>query len=391
MPCGMTQRVGKRHSLEGLDDKLVVILRFPPRFLDRILQGEDIFPGLPGVAFGHHPLRVDFTRIDVVDAHALVVLAMEFVVLVFEHARKVLDDVDALTRALQVGRRNGLHRAADRVHLHRLFEAHRFRLRVEGDRLRAEEHGKQHLGVLRDFRQIRNHVLGVERHENRIVDLAAELFDHRLVFPVVAVSPGIVGRDDGPVLAEIFEGPGGSGCGQCIGIRAGAEGIAGALRSRRLGGLARREIDRLQFGRDRDRRQHHPGMDRTNDEVRTIAFDQRSQFAGAGGGIGFGILGDQLDFPPRNAALFVDEPHGRFRRLVVPIAPGRKAAGQFAMAAENDRTARLGVEIAGQPEIGRSCSDAAGERMGQKTPAAGSVLAHLILHVACRGQSETPR
>ena len=189
-----------------------------------------------------------FTRIDIVDAHALVVLAMEFVVLVFENAREILDDVDALARTLQVGGRNGFHRAADRIHLHRLFEAHRLRLGIEGDRLRAEEHGKQHLGFLRDFRQIGHHVLGIERHENRIVDLAAELFDHRLVFLVVAVSPSIVGRDDGPVLAEIFEGPGRAGGGQCVGIRAGAEGVAGALRPRRLGGLACRKIDRLQFG-----------------------------------------------------------------------------------------------------------------------------------------------
>ena len=166
--------------------------------------------------------------------------------------------------------------------------------------------------------------------------------------------------------------------------------IARTLRSRRLGGLAGRKIDRLQFGRDRDRRQHHPGMHRTDDEVRAIAFDQRSQLARAGRGIRFRILGDQLDFAAGDAALFVDELHGRLRRLVVPISPGRKAAGQLAMAAENDRTARLGVQVAGQPEIGSSGSDAAGERMGQKTPAIRSVLAHLILHIAAAVRARRP-
>ena len=100
---------------------------------------------------------------------------------------------------------------------------------VERDRLRAEEDREQNLRVLRDLGEIGHDVLGVERDEDRRVDLAAELLDDSLVLLIMAVAPCVVGRDDGPGLAEIVVGPWRAGGGQRVGVGAGAERIARAL------------------------------------------------------------------------------------------------------------------------------------------------------------------
>src|SRR5918993_1640873 len=104
-------------------------------------------------------------------------------------------------------------------------------------------------------------------------------------------------------------------------------------------------------------------MDRAGDEGCVVALDECAQLAGARGRVRLGILCNELELAPSNAAAFVDEPRRRLRRLVVPIAPRCEAAGQLAMMADHDRPARLGIEIAREGEIGSSRGGGARERV----------------------------
>ena len=103
-------------------------------------------------------------------------------------------------------------------------------------------------------------------------------------------------------LPKFSHAPGHAGGGDRVGVGAGAEREARALRAGHFGGFAGREIDRLELGRDRQRRQHHAGMHRADDELRIAALDQVAQLARAGRRIGFGVLGHQLDLAAGDAA-----------------------------------------------------------------------------------------
>ena len=211
--------------------------------------------------------------------------------------------------------------ADDEIHLHLLVEAHVLGLGVEGDRQRADEGRQQHLGIGRDLRQVGHEVLGIERHRDAAEHLAARLLDVVLGFLVGALAPGIVGIDDRPFLAEVFDAPRHAGGRDRIGVGAGAEREARAFRAGRLGRLAGREVDRLELGRDRDRGEHHAGMHRADDELGIAALDQVAQLARAAGRIGFGVFGRQLDLAAGDAAALVDDVDRGLGGLVVPEDP----------------------------------------------------------------------
>ena len=314
---------GVRHlqALERADRASHVLARLVAGGLDRLLDRKHVLPRLPAVALVHDAVAALLAGVDVVDADQAVELAVVLVVLVLELAREVLEEIPALGRALEVVGADRLDARRGGEHLHALLQAHGLGLRVEGDRQRADE-GRQHdLGVVGDLREVRDEVLGVERHGDGLQHLAAEALDHRLRLVLGALAPGVVGVDDGPDLAEVLVAPGHAGGGDRVGVGAGAEAVARALRAGRLGRLAGGEVGRLQLARDRDRGQHHAGMHRADDELGAAALNEVADLARAGRGIRFGVLGDQLDLALGDAALLVDELDRLVRGEVVPVAP----------------------------------------------------------------------
>ena len=205
-----------------------------------------------------------------------------------------------------------------------------------------------------DLCQIRHEVLGIERHRNRGQHLAAGLLDIVLGFLIGALAPGVVGIDHAPFLAEILDAPRQARRRDRIGVGAGAERITRSLGAGRFGRLAGGEVDRLEFGRDRDRRQHHAGMHRTDDEFGIGALDQVTQLAGAARRIRFGIFGDEFDLAAGDAAALVDDFDRGLGRLVVPVAPGRDHACEVAVMADDDRARGLGECVPHDREVSGS-------------------------------------
>ena len=92
-------------------------------------------------------------------------------------------------------------------------------------------------------------------------------------------------------------------------------------------------------------------------EARCAGSSERSLRAPAGG-IGFGVLRDELELAAGDAAPVVDQLGGGERSLVVPVAPGGEAAGQLAVMADHDRAARLreGRHVAREADVGRAAA-----------------------------------
>ena len=155
-------------------------------------------------------------------------------------------------------------------------------------------------------------------------------------------------------LPRLLDAPGHAGGRDRVGVGAGAEREARALRAGHLGRFAGREIGRLELARDRQRRQHHAGMHRADDELGIAALDQVAQLARAGRRIGLGVLGDQLDLAAGDAAALVDDLDRRLGRLVVPEAPRRDDAGQVAMVPDHDRARGLREQVLGDGEARRA-------------------------------------
>ena len=197
----------------------------------------------------------------------------------------------------------------------------------------------------------------------------------------MTVAPGVVGRDDGPALAEVLVGPGRARRCQSIRVGAGAEAVARALLPGCFGRFAGRKVDRLELGHDGDGGQHDAGVNRAGHEGCAVALNQRSQLAGAGGRIGLGVLGHQLELAAGDAAPLVDELGGCQGAFVVPIAPRCESAGQLAMVANDDRPARLRKcrHAARQRNVGRTAGERGVEEAAavHATPFRGRVISSL--------------
>ena len=111
-------------------------------------------------------------------------------------------------------------------------------------------------------------------------------------------------------------------------------------------------------------------MHGAHDELRVAALDQVAQLARPRGGIGFGILGDELDLAPGDATALVDDVDSGLGAFVVPKAPGRNHAGEIAMMADDDRFRPLGKKIFRDRHAGRA-GERAGLERGIKEAAAG--------------------
>jgi hypothetical protein len=96
-----------------------------------------------------------------------------------------------------------------------------------------------------------------------------------------------------------------------------------------------------------------PVAPKSNTRSPSVALDQVSQLARAGGRIGFGILGNELHLAARDAATLVDDVDGGFGGLVVPQAPRREDTGELAMVADHDWSRRLGEQVLGDGGGGR--------------------------------------
>ena len=222
--------------------------------------------------------------------------------------------------------------------------------------------------------------------------LAAGLLDEQLRFLVGALAPGIVGIDDRPHLAEVLHAPRHAGGRDRVGVGAGAEREARALRAGHLGRLAGREVDRLELGRDRHRRQHHAGMHRADDELGIAALDQVAQLARAGSRVRFGVFGGELDLAAGDAAALVDDVDRGLGGLVVPEAPRRDHAGEVAVMADHDRPGGLREQVLGDAS-GWPCRPARRPRGGLQEAAAGyfSLLMLVLLPSANVLLFDSPR
>ena len=85
-----------------------------------------------------------------------------------------------------------------------------------------------------------------------------------------------------------------------------------------------------------------------------------------GAGIGFRVLGDELDLAADNAAAFVDNVDGGLGRLVVPKAPGRDDAGKVAVVTDHDRARGLREQVLGDGEAGGAGQRAAPSAVARK-------------------------
>src|SRR5882724_12732955 len=81
---GMGQGIFHLHSFQCLDNPLDVLARLVAGRFDRLLEGEDVLPGLPAMAFVHNALAADLACIDIVDAKQFVELLVKAVVLGLE-------------------------------------------------------------------------------------------------------------------------------------------------------------------------------------------------------------------------------------------------------------------------------------------------------------------
>ena len=105
-PCGWRKRVLHLHAFESLDRALNILAGLVSGRFDRLLDREDIFPGLPAITLVHHARAADLARVFIIDAHALEELLVILVVLGLEHAREIFEEVHAFRRALHIGWRN---------------------------------------------------------------------------------------------------------------------------------------------------------------------------------------------------------------------------------------------------------------------------------------------
>src|SRR3546814_11273161 len=92
-------------------------------------------------------------------------------------------------------------------------------------------------------------------------------------------------------------------------------------------------------------------MHGADDETSVAALDQRAQLARAGRRAGLGVLGDEFDLAAGDAAAAIDDLDGLRRAFVVPIAPGRKPAGQIALMPDYDRPVRPSIHILAEHQI----------------------------------------
>ena len=195
------------HSFEGPDEVGCVLLRLPAAFLDGLLNKEEAFPVRPVVAAGEHAVAARFAAVDRINFHDLAHLLIEICVLVLEHTRVVLEQVNALRCATNVFRADCFVRAKHRVAVHMLVEAERFALCVIRHRLRAEEDRIELLGVGRHLREIGQEIFSVERDCDRVVHILAEFFQHCHVILVIRPDPAKIGEEESPILAKIAIGP----------------------------------------------------------------------------------------------------------------------------------------------------------------------------------------
>ena len=361
------------HPLERLDEVERVLPRLPSALLDRLLDEEDALPDGPVVAAGDDPVAPLLPAVDRVHAQQFAHLPVVRGVLVLEHPRVVLEQVDALGRAGQVLGGDRLVRADDRVAVHPLVEAHRLALGVEGDRLGPEEDRVELLGVRRHLGEVREEVLRVERDGDRLVDLRAELVEDLLVLVVVAPPPSVVREDEGPDLAEVGVGPRGAGRRLRVGVAADPEDVAVALLAGHLLGHRLRDVDRPELAGDRHGGEADARVDGPDDEVGLAALHQRAELPRAGRRVRLGVLGNVPHLATGDAAVGVDVVDRDPGRLVAPVAPGGEAAREVHLVPDDDRFAGGpgGEEVLRDGEAGALRGDAAGNGTCEERPTRG--------------------
>src|ERR1700737_253041 len=111
-----------------------------------------------------------------------------------------------------------------------------------------------------------------------------------------------------------------------------------------------------------------------HDEFGVAALNEVAKLAGAGGRVGFGVFGGELNLTAGDPAALVDEVDGDLRGLVVPVTPGREHTGQIAMVPDHEWARRLRVQVFHQSQIGGT---------GDRAPGQGALEEATARHFVC--------
>ena len=217
----------------------------------------------------------------------------------------------------------------------------------EGQHRRADHDVVQHLGVVRDPRQVAGE-RGLRRRDRDQRRHLAALLLHRLGEEVaVIVAERIVRIDHRHLLAEVRRHPRRHGAHLALDV--GDPGLRRPAVEPGGDGMALRadEVGNAELARPRRRAHHHVAEQRPVDEVHVPGRELLDDL-GAALRIGAVVLEDDLDRAAVDPAALVQDLQRRLRGALVPAAVGGADAGAVKLEAEADRGGRLGLDEAGQ-------------------------------------------